>query len=91
MEMMDVATTDRVKRRSMMRRQSPLAEPRYVRFEPAADDDLEQTSEALGIELAELVRIAWDELRGQKSLRTVIKEVSELARMRAIVHASEEQ
>lgn len=63
---------ERVKRRALFRR-GTLAPGRYVRFEVPANTKLIALSEDLGIEVAEAVRIAVDELFDRKALQAILK------------------
>lgn len=60
-----------VKRRSIYRR-NELAPGRYVRFERDKDERLTEISTTLGIETAEVVRIAVDELFERKALQVLM-------------------
>lgn len=63
---------EKVKRRIVYRRQS-YAPGRYVRFEEQTDPRLVELSNETGVEVAELVRIAVDDLLDSKELTKALK------------------
>lgn len=74
---------EKVKRRIVYRRQA-YAPGRYVRFEEQIDPRLVALSDETGVEVAELVRIAVDDLLDGKELTKALKMIAKAADPKAM-------
>lgn len=69
---MPTTVEERVKKRTILRR-GQLGESRYVRFEREIEPQLNQLSDAVNVEVAELVRVAVDEMLERKGIQALMK------------------